>query len=343
MPLPYDQQPLRVVVGETKIPNYFRVFDRVAPTLMIQSRDPEVVLQKLVDNDIRHIWLEGGPRLAGAFWNAGVIDRIIGYMAPAMLGSGRAALEGEATTLADLRPIHIDGPPDGRPGHPHHRHPRTHAARGLRLMFTGLVEEKGTITAVEDLGDSVRLTIRGPVVTSDAKPRRLDRRQRLLPDRHDAGRRHVRRRRHEGVAGQDVARRPDQSATRSTSNARCRRAPGLGGHIVQGHVDGTGRILDRTPSEHWEVVRIALPAELARYLVNKGSITVDGTSLTVVEVVDAPEPWFSVSLIPTTLADTTLGTKAPGDRVNLEVDILAKYVERLLAAKTSIAKKVDSA
>jgi diaminohydroxyphosphoribosylaminopyrimidine deaminase/5-amino-6-(5-phosphoribosylamino)uracil reductase len=108
MPLPFDRQPLRVVVGETKIPNYFRVFDRVAPTLMIQSRDPATVLQKLVENDIRHIWLEGGPRLAGAFWNAGVIDRIIGYMAPAMLGSGRAALEGEATTLADLRPIHIE-------------------------------------------------------------------------------------------------------------------------------------------------------------------------------------------------------------------------------------------
>jgi len=107
MPLPFDKQPLRVVVGETKIPNYYRVFDRVAPTLMIQSRDPEIVLQKLVDNDIRHVWLEGGPRLAGAFWNAGVIDRIIGYMAPAMLGSGRAALEGEATTLADLRPIEI--------------------------------------------------------------------------------------------------------------------------------------------------------------------------------------------------------------------------------------------
>ena len=108
LPLPYDRQPLRVVVGETKIPNYFRVFDRVAPTLLIQSRDPQTVLTKLVEHDIRHIWLEGGPRLAGAFWNAGVIDRIIGYMAPAMLGSGRAALEGEATTLADLRPIHIE-------------------------------------------------------------------------------------------------------------------------------------------------------------------------------------------------------------------------------------------
>jgi len=107
IPLPYDQQPLRVVVGETKIPNYYRVFDRVAPTLLVQSRDPDVVLQKLIDNEIRHIWLEGGPRLAGAFWNAGVIDRVIGYIAPAMLGSGRAALEGEATTLADLRPIDL--------------------------------------------------------------------------------------------------------------------------------------------------------------------------------------------------------------------------------------------
>jgi diaminohydroxyphosphoribosylaminopyrimidine deaminase/5-amino-6-(5-phosphoribosylamino)uracil reductase len=107
MPLPYASQPLRVVVGETKIPNYYRVFDRVAPTLMIQSRDPVTVLDKLVENEIRHVWLEGGPRLAGAFWNAGLIDRVIGYIAPAMLGSGRAALEGEATTLADLRPIDI--------------------------------------------------------------------------------------------------------------------------------------------------------------------------------------------------------------------------------------------
>lgn len=107
MPLPYEHQPMRVVVGESTIPNYYRVFDRVAPTLLIQSRDPDEVLAKLLDNDIHHVWLEGGPRLAGAFWNAGLIDRIIGYLAPAMLGSGRAALEGEATTLADVRPITI--------------------------------------------------------------------------------------------------------------------------------------------------------------------------------------------------------------------------------------------
>ena len=107
LPLPYERQPLRVVVGETRIPSYYRVFDRSAPTFLVQSRDPDVVVQRLIDNGIRHIWLEGGPRLAGAFWNAGYVDRVIGYIAPAMLGSGRAALEGEATTLADMRPIDI--------------------------------------------------------------------------------------------------------------------------------------------------------------------------------------------------------------------------------------------
>jgi riboflavin synthase len=103
----------------------------------------------------------------------------------------------------------------------------------------------------------------------------------------------------------------------------------LGGHIVQGHVDGVGTVLGRTPSEHWEVVEIALPGGLGRYLVEKGSITVDGVSLTVVE---AGEASFTVSLIPETLARTTLGFRGPGDRVNLEADVIAKHVEKLLAS-----------
>ncbi|MGY5136991.1 riboflavin synthase, partial [Streptomyces nigrescens] len=86
-------------------------------------------------------------------------------------------------------------------------------------------------------------------------------------------------------------------------------------------------ILERTPGEHWEIVKIALPAALSRYVVEKGSITVDGVSLT---VVDAADDYFTISLIPTTLALTTLGIKKAGDPVNLEVDVLAKYVERLL-------------
>jgi riboflavin synthase len=115
----------------------------------------------------------------------------------------------------------------------------------------------------------------------------------------------------------------------------------LGGHIVQGHVDGTGTVISRTPSTHWEVVRIALPAALSRYVVEKGSITVDGVSLTV-SALGPDEPlgrraegsdWFEVSLIPTTLGLTTLGRTAPGTPVNLEVDVIAKYVERLLSAR----------
>jgi riboflavin synthase len=110
----------------------------------------------------------------------------------------------------------------------------------------------------------------------------------------------------------------------------------LGGHLVQGHVDGVGTVVTRTPGEHWEVVRVGLPPELARYVVEKGSITVDGVSLTVsaVSAADDPEPWFEVSLIPTTLRETTLGAVPPGSPVNLEVDVIAKYVERLLGARS---------
>jgi len=112
----------------------------------------------------------------------------------------------------------------------------------------------------------------------------------------------------------------------------------LGGHIVQGHVDGVGTVVSRTPGDQWEVVRIAVPAELARYVVEKGSITVDGVSLTVSALSDderahEPQPWFEVSLIPTTLRETTLGARTPGSPVNLEVDVIAKYVERLLGAR----------
>jgi riboflavin synthase len=198
-------------------------------------------------------------------------------------------------------------------------------------MFTGLIEEKGTIAAVDDLGDSVRLTIRGPLVVSDAQHGDsiavsgvcLT----VMGQDTDTFEADVMKESLDKTSLGDLRVGDEVNLERATkAGAR------LGGHIVQGHVDGTGRILDRTPSVHWEVVRIALPPELAKYLVAKGSVTVDGTSLTVVEVVDADGPWFSVSLIPTTLAETTLGTKGPGDRVNLEVDILAKYVERRLGA-----------
>lgn len=107
----------------------------------------------------------------------------------------------------------------------------------------------------------------------------------------------------------------------------------LGGHIVQGHVDGVGHIASRNPDGDFDEVVISLPAELARYVAPKGSICVDGVSLTVVGVgVDDDTHWFSVALIPTTLSHSTLGTLATGDGVNLEVDVIAKYVERIMSA-----------
>jgi len=195
-------------------------------------------------------------------------------------------------------------------------------------MFTGIVEELGTVESVADQGDAIRLTIRAATVLADAG----------LGDSI-------------AVNGccLTVAERTEDTWTADVMQETLDKtslygvAPGdrvnleravtvdkrLGGHIVQGHVDGVGTVLGRTPSEHWEVVEIAIPAGLARYLVDKGSITVDGVSLTVVE---AGDDRFTVSLIPETLARTTLGFRVAGDRVNLETDVIAKHVERLLAS-----------
>lgn len=194
-------------------------------------------------------------------------------------------------------------------------------------MFTGIVEELGEVVAVDNRGDSSLFRLRGPLVTEGAK--------------------HGDSIAVNGVCltvvetadGEFTADVMAESLKRSSLGAL---APGsrvnlerpmalggrLGGHLVQGHVDGTGTILERVPGEHWEIVKIGLPAALRRYVVDKGSITVDGISLTVVE---AGQDFFTVSLIPTTLQLTTLGVKRVGDPVNLEVDVLAKYVERLLA------------
>jgi riboflavin synthase len=196
-------------------------------------------------------------------------------------------------------------------------------------MFTGIVEELGTVADLTDQGDAVRLSVRGPGVT-------------------------------EGTALGDsiavngccltVAELQDDGFTADVMTQTLRLTglgslePGsrvnleravtpttrLGGHVVQGHVDATGEVVRRTPSEHWELVEVSLPAALARYVVAQGSITVDGVSLTVAAL-DDEAGTFTVSLIPETLARTTLGAAAVGTVVNLEVDVMAKYVERLLA------------
>jgi riboflavin synthase len=198
-------------------------------------------------------------------------------------------------------------------------------------VFTGIVEELGRVVALDVAGDSARLRVAGAIVTSDAEHGSSIAVNGVCLTVIESGR-------DAAAAGEFTA--DVMAETLVKSNLGDLR-PGdpvnlerpmqlgarLGGHLVQGHVDGVGTVLERIPGEHWEVVRISLPAELARYVVDKGSITVDGISLTVVE---AEADSFSVSLIPTTLELTTLGGKQAGAPVNLEVDVIAKYTERLL-------------
>ncbi|WP_306327793.1 riboflavin synthase [Streptomyces venezuelae] len=193
-------------------------------------------------------------------------------------------------------------------------------------MFTGIVEELGEVVAVEQLEDASRFRLRGPLVTEGAQHGDSIAVNGVCLTVVEFG---------DGEFTADVMaetlKRSSLGALDVGTRVNLERpmAVGgrLGGHIVQGHVDGTGTILERTPSEHWELVKVGLPSHLSRYVVEKGSITVDGVSLTVVEVAD---DWFTISLIPTTLDLTTLGIKKSGDPVNLEVDVIAKYVERLL-------------
>ncbi|MDP9433544.1 MAG: riboflavin synthase [Actinomycetota bacterium] len=199
-------------------------------------------------------------------------------------------------------------------------------------MFTGIVEELGRVTEVRRGSDDARITVAGPTVTTDAKLGDSIAVNGVCLTVTDL---------RNGSFTADVMletlRRTSLRSVEPGSRVNLERpltlAARLGGHLVQGHVDGTGTVLERTPAERWELVRISLPAALTRYVVEKGSITVDGVSLTVVEVTrDA----FTVSLIPATLEATTLGLRTVGEVVNLEVDVLAKYAEKLLAARLEI-------
>ena len=194
-------------------------------------------------------------------------------------------------------------------------------------MFTGLVEERGVIARIEERPVGRRLRIEARLVASDARVGdsiavsgccltaiEVDETGFLVE------------------AVPETLDRTTLGSWREGETVNLERSlrldQRLGGHLVQGHVDGTGAVVSRTPSEHWTVVRITLPDDLDRYVVEKGSITVDGISLTVSLIGTG---FFEVSLIPTTLELTTLGSKDVGDPVNLEVDLTAKYVEKLLA------------
>jgi riboflavin synthase len=193
-------------------------------------------------------------------------------------------------------------------------------------VFTGIVEELGEVVALEHAPDSAQLTVRGPVVTSGAAAGDSIAVNGVCVTVTGTS---------DGTFSADVM---GETLSRSSLGGLATGAPvnlerpmrldsRLGGHIVQGHVDGTGVVLERRPGQGWDVVRISVPPHLARYVIEKGSVAVDGVSLTVSAL--GPD-WLEVSLIPETLARTTLGQRQPGDPVNLEVDMIAKYVERLL-------------
>jgi riboflavin synthase len=202
-------------------------------------------------------------------------------------------------------------------------------------MFTGIVEELGEVAGIEHRGDAARLTIRGSTEgTSLGESIAVNGVCLTVTDIID------------GTFTADVM---GETLDRSGLGALATGAPvnlersvrladRLGGHLVQGHVDATATIVSRTPGAHWDQVRISLPEQISRYVVEKGSIAVDGISLTVSALSQAGEAagWFEVCLIPETLKRTTLGVREPGDTVNLDVDVIAKYVERLLSGKGSV-------
>lgn len=200
-------------------------------------------------------------------------------------------------------------------------------------MFTGIVEELGEVVGLDADGDLARIRIRGSLVTGGAA--RGDSIAingvcltvtGITEDEFTAD-----------VMGETLARSSlgGLHAGSVVNLERPLRPDGrLGGHLVQGHVDGTGTIVARASAGAWEIVRITIPPQLARYVIEKGSVAVDGISLTVSALGEDDDPWFEVSLIPETLARTTLGSKQPGEVVNLEVDMIAKYVERLLTGRT---------
>lgn len=198
-------------------------------------------------------------------------------------------------------------------------------------MFTGIVEELGEVVAADHTPESARLTVRASTVTTDAARGASIAVNGVCLTVVEVA---------DGGFTADVMRETlDRSALAALQpgaqvnlERAVRASDRLGGHIVQGHVDGVGTVVSRTPGDRWEVVRIGLEDTLARYVVEKGSVAVDGVSLTVSGMGPG---WFEVSLIPTTLELTTLGGCGPGELVNIEVDVIAKYVERLLEGRVS--------
>jgi riboflavin synthase len=198
-------------------------------------------------------------------------------------------------------------------------------------MFTGIIEELGSVKAIETLPDAIRLTIEGPLVVSDVN----------RGDSISVSGACLTAVEHDGTSFtadvmQETLKLTSLDGIKVGDPVNLERAmtaaTRFGGHVVLGHVDGVGQVISRAPSDNWEWVRISVPKELMKYVVLKGSITLDGISLTVNEMGD---DWVGLSLIPETLAVTTLGSKQPGAKVNVEVDVMAKHIERLMEMRNN--------
>ena len=198
-------------------------------------------------------------------------------------------------------------------------------------MFTGIIEELGSVKAIETLPDAIRLTIEGPLVVSDVN----------RGDSISVSGACLTAVEHDGTSFtadvmQETLKLTSLDGIKVGDPVNLERAmtaaTRFGGHVVLGHVDGVGQVISREPSDNWEWVRISVPKDLMKYVVLKGSITLDGISLTVNEMGD---DWVGLSLIPETLAVTTLGSKQPGAKVNVEVDVMAKHIERLMEMRNN--------
>lgn len=360
--VPAAEQPIPVVVGDREIPQHARLrqhpalaaHDLTEPIHLRPSEHPDLhhAVASLTSYGITSVFVEGGPAVIAALVRAGLADSFLIYTAPTLLGGSHVAIDDIGVeTLGQAVPLRVTErvqlgvdelirgelvSPSAGNSLPNNTVPSTETeysqTRTQRSshMFTGLIEQIGQVTDVVPSGDGIRLTVSAPEVLGDASHGDSISVSGVCLT----------------VVGFDeyefTADVMEQTLNMSTLDdvepgrrVNVERAAlvgsRLGGHIVQGHIDGTATVIEVRPGEKWRVVRFAISSEVARFVVDKGSITLDGVSLTVSDVsaATAHKHWLEVSLIPETLEATTLGGLEPGDRVNLETDIVARHVARM--------------
>ena len=318
-------------MGERDLDPGRRIFDGDAESLHLRTRDPHAALKELFARDRQHVFLEGGPTLAAAFLQAGLVDEVVTYVAPMLLGAGRNAVgDLGITTIADALHLRVEDVTvlddnvrltDASPT----------TAKGRTDMFTGIIEELGSVEAIEDQGDAVRLSVRGPLVVSDAGDGDSIAVNGCCLTVVEPRRRGLHRRRDAGDPRQDLARCASGPAPGSTSSARSPRRSGSAGTSSRATSTAPARSAPAPPASTGRSSRSACPTGWAATWSTRARSPSTASRSPSSTVTDDS---FTVSLIPETLARTTLGIKQPGEPVNLEVDVIAKHVEKLVRAYT---------